>query len=29
MEILTPLLLVVIVLELGMIYVRLPETDKS
>jgi len=29
MEILTPLLLVVIVLELGMIYVRLPETDKK
>ena len=29
MEWLTPLLLVVIVLELGMIYVRLPETDKK
>jgi len=29
MEILTTLLLVVIVLELGMIYVRLPETDKK
>ena len=29
MEFLTPLLLVVIVLELGMIYVRLPETDKK
>ena len=29
MEWLTPLLLIVIVLELGMIYVRLPETDKS
>ena len=29
MEWLTNLLLVVIVLELGMIYIRLPETDKS
>jgi hypothetical protein len=29
MELLTPMLLVVIVLELGMIYVRLPETDKK